>query len=75
MTTERPRSSPAVWLAIATVVLLPAIYALGVGPASWLCVHGYLRAPLQVIYWPIRWLQLHSELVRHVVDWYLSLWL
>jgi hypothetical protein len=77
MTTDRPRSSIAVWLSVA-VPLLPVVYVLAIGPVHWCTLHGYINGyvfvALSWIYTPIRYLHGHSDVCRDVLDWYMQLW-
>jgi hypothetical protein len=64
MTTDRPRSSLAVLLAVATA-LLPAAYVLSLGPAAWLYDRGYLSDDVFYAYAPLKFLR---------NNWYIELW-
>jgi len=70
--TDRPRSSLAVWLIVAVVLLLFA-YVLSIGPFSWLCHRGHVDNRL-VFYAPITYLREHCEPARQLIDWYIRLW-
>jgi hypothetical protein len=73
----KPRSSLAIWLTVAAV-LLPMAYVLSAGPFVWLCSRGYIFARSQgwfeVLYAPLVLLRDNFELVDHALDWYLDLW-
>ena len=71
--THRPRSSLAVWLVVG-VVLLPALYVLSVGPVWWLMAHDYLRLGSDFVYWPLYAIMEACPPIRHLLNWYISLW-
>ena len=71
--TERPRSSLAVWLIVAAV-LLPVVYVLSIGPAMQLDGGGILSDRFIWTYWPLLWLHAHCPPARNVLDWYVGLW-
>ena len=43
---EKSRSPAVVVLLVVLVVLLPILYVLSIGPASWMCDTGYLDQDL-----------------------------
>lgn len=73
MTTDRPRSSLAVW-AIAAVSL-PILYVLSNGPAYWLFEHKYLSyEAYSFCYWPLARLASVCPPFSVFLMWYISLW-
>jgi len=71
--TER-RSSLAVWLAIAVVVLLPVAYALSIGPVQWLVNRGYIPEFVSFIYVPLWSFAAICEPFQTALWWYLAQW-
>jgi hypothetical protein len=74
MTTDRPRSSLAVWLTVLAIPFLPVAYVLSFGPATWLASQGFIGLDTHaIIYWPL--LQLcHFSAWREFLKWYADLW-
>ena len=70
---QRPRSSPAVWLAL-TVLLLPFAYVLSTGPAVWLHNHGYIPGEVGWIYLPLEYINDNVQFVESFFNWYIALW-
>jgi hypothetical protein len=62
------------------IALLPVLYVLAFGPAEWLFVHGYLNPHeppgrlVLTIYRPLVLLIDACPPAKHVVVWYVSLW-
>jgi len=70
---QQRRSSLAVWLTVATM-LLPPIYVLSAGPAVWLVAHGYMPEDwLGAMCQPLEWLATIPGFVAFF-DWYVELW-
>jgi hypothetical protein len=77
MRENAPRSSVAVWL-IAAVLLLPVVYVLSVGPMFWLHQHGGLSPVTDELialpYAPLGWLRDKCAPFARALDWYLDFW-
>ena len=75
ITRSRSRSSWAVWIAGA-LVLLPVLYVAGIGPLLWLDEDNSLAAPdaAHAAYDPLLRLGERYEPVRRLLDWYAALW-
>jgi len=64
---------------VVSIVLLPLLYVLSVGPVEWLVTRGYINPNsaagevLQGIYLPIRWLMGVSPWFKSFMTWYLRL--
>jgi hypothetical protein len=72
---DRPRSSLAIWL-IAAIVILPVVYVLSLGPAVRL-FHGSNSPFIGLIagfYSPLEWLARNCEPIGDVLGWYIGLW-
>ena len=71
----RARHARATWAVVGVLVLLLA-YPLSVGPAVWICNHGYMSEDaITPFYAPLKWLVERSELVGDGMGWYVALWL
>jgi hypothetical protein len=77
MNDERKSSKAA--LAVCLVILLvvcPCLYVLSYGPYDWLCMSGVIspamQAKLEVAYYPLGWMMLHSERLANFMLWYMN---
>jgi hypothetical protein len=63
-------------LVVGFCLMIVVCYLASVGPASWLCVKGYvpLKA-VEIMYSPIWYLKRKSQTASEVVDSYLSIWI
>jgi hypothetical protein len=65
---QNSRAAPVVASSIVTLLLLPVLYVLSIGPAAWLIEHGYVSdASARWFYTPLGVLAERSE--------FLSVWL
>jgi hypothetical protein len=70
---QRPRSSLAVWLALALLVL-PLAYVLSPGPIFWLLAYGYVdQAFVDWLLGPLQKLYDNYPPVTAFYDWYFTL--
>ena len=70
---KKPRSSLAVWL-IAAAMLLPA-YVVSIGPAAWLVKHEHMSPELfGAIYQPVILLTRNATFLRPVFNWWGEWW-
>jgi len=80
MSEPKERSSGAIVLALALVVLLglPVLYVLSIGPVAWLANREYLSEwaleILSVVYLPLQFLADSSEWAEQWAQWYISFW-
>ena len=76
MRRESGTSGPLIFIAIGLLVLLPVLYILSAGPASWLYTHGYLSPDeggfVWVFYTPMRWVCERCEPASDFITWYQS---
>ena len=71
---EKSRSPAVVVLLVVLVVLLPILYVLSIGPASWMCDTGYLDQDLaRRVYLPL--IVLHNAVppIGNVLESYVEL--
>lgn len=72
--TERSRSAPLVAGVLLSVMSLPALYVLSVGPAAWLVNHEYINRPAtEAFYKPLAAAIERNETFFKVVVWYIEL--
>jgi len=71
---RRPRSTLAVWLAIA-LVLSPVLYALLIGPAIWLQGHGFIHPDTtRLLFAPLIWVCESFGPLNDLANAYIDLW-
>jgi hypothetical protein len=58
-----------------TLLSLPLIYVLSIGPAAWATQHDYGPFDRLVIYKPLNSIYLNSAMARRFLSWYLVLWI
>ena len=62
-------------LVVVGLAMLPILYILGIGPAYWLTIHGFLSEEIaNGFYYPLNYLGERSQLFHDSVEWYLSFW-
>ena len=60
-----------VFAAIGLLVLLPFLYVLSTGPATWLYDHGYVSAgTLGILYAPLGWMNKRCKPLENFQIWY-----
>ena len=60
---------------VLTVLFLPVLYVLSIGPAHWIAFHNPSTQPfLQWVYSPLVKLMLAEPTAGKCLDWYLNLW-
>jgi hypothetical protein len=80
MTPSCKKPGVAFWATLPVVVLLALLtYPLSIGPAQWICEHGWVsentQMALESFYWPVTWLYDHGpEFIRRALAWYGSFW-
>ena len=72
---QRPNRSKSVAIILVVVFLLPVIYMLSVGPATWLYHHGHLGGDrVHAIYGPLILIRDWSPTCDAAMEWYLGWW-
>ena len=72
---KHERRFPTLAVVLCVVIVLPMIYVLSYGPASWLVQHSYMSIRVfTVAYWPVNWICSHNEMASAIVEWYELLW-
>jgi hypothetical protein len=70
-------TGPVVFVAIGLLIVLPVLYVLSVGPATWLFTRGYVSCkegtPLWTFYTPLRWAARNSKVANDFLSWYENL--
>jgi hypothetical protein len=78
MTENRPhdhdRKRGPVGCLVVSILLLPVLYVLSVGPYVWLYEHGYLSDEVGRVYAPLDYLCTYCPPVRVALQGYLKLW-
>ena len=55
----------------ASLIALPFLYVLSVGPAVWVHNKGYCKDFIEAIYYPVGWLR-ENTFLQAFLDWYVS---
>jgi len=80
MDENRKSRLPIVAIIVVAACSLPALYVMAVGPINWLFYNGYLQEGqpvanlVMVFYRPLEWGMQNSDGFKHVMDWYVALW-
>ncbi len=75
MSDERHKPSGTFWV-IVTLVVLPVLYVLSIGPVAWTSrlMPEWLGNAVVVFYWPLEWIYQHGPVPIHdALDWYVHL--
>ena len=74
MRRDRGATGPLVFLAIVLMVLLPVLYLLSAGPATWLYSRGCISSEaVEFFYTPLAWVCEHCKPLQDFIVWYDSL--
>jgi hypothetical protein len=69
------RSGAGCVLALGLLLILPVLYVLGLGPATWLGEHYEgTRDSIVVFYMPLSFLVESCEPIEIALDWYVDFW-
>ena len=76
--TKRGFNGPLIAILVVSLVMLPLLYILSVGPAAFiydrLDDNSWQAATLSAIYAPLAWVCERSEQAEQMISWYMKLW-
>lgn len=73
--TAQGSAAAVVVVMLVTMVLLPLLYVLSVGPVIMMIERGVLDTEFWAwFYGPLEWLHDHVAFIRPFLDWYVRLW-